>query len=430
MTTTEPVPVEAKTEAPKPRFGTAASLSVPAFRMLLTGTTLSNAAQWIQQVTLSWLVYDLTGSGTVLGSVNLVRSISNIGLSPFAGMAVDRFPRKVLMLITNSWLLMISSILGVAILTGQTQLWWLFAFTFLGGAAQAIDVPLRQTVVFVVVPRAMAPNAVALIQTGWALMRSLGPAIGGVFILWFGAGGNFLIQALAYVLVMITVLNMKFPQAAPAPTREKHKLTDGIRYIAGEPTTRAFVMMGWVLPIFVIPVYVALTPIYAKVVFNGGPEILGMLLSAVGIGGILGGLVSASLGSFERRGLVQIFSLVLVAASLLGVGFSNNLWLTLILLASSGFFELIYITTSQTLLQLSIPDHLRGRVMGVVALNMGLVPVGAVIAGTGADLLGPQMVTIVMSTITISIATLVFFFSKTIREYRLSGAITTEARGH
>ena len=333
------------------------------------------------------------------------------------------------MLFTNTWLLAISFTLGISIVFGQAQLWWLFIFTFLGGAAQALDIPLRQTVVFAVVPRAMAPNAVALIQTGWAVMRSIGPALGGVLILYFGAGGNFLIQAFAYVLVMITVVNMKFPEAVPPQTRVKHKLSDGIRYIVGDPTTRAFVLMGWVLPLFVIPVYVALPPIYAKQVFGGGPETLGLLLSAVGVGGIIGGIVSASLGNFERRGLVQIFSLMLVALSLLGVGLSSTLWISMLLLACSGFFELIYITSSQTLLQLSIPDHLRGRVMGVVALNMGLVPVGAVFAGTGADLVGPQMVTIIMSSITITIATGVLFFSKTIREYRLSGSISRPA-GH
>ena len=174
--------------------GTFASLRLPNFRLLLAGTTLSNAAQWIQQVTLGWLVYDLTASGTMLGTINLVRAAATLGLAPAAGVAIDRVPRRRLMLLVNSWLLAISLALGVALLAGHAAIGYLFAFTFLGGAAQAIDLPLRQTVVFVLVPRALAPNAVALIQTGWALMRSLGPALGGFLILWFGPAGNFLVR--------------------------------------------------------------------------------------------------------------------------------------------------------------------------------------------------------------------------------------------
>ena len=146
-------------------IGAFAVLRRPNFRWLLTGTTLSNGAQWIQQVTLSWLIYDLTGSGTLLGTLNLARSLATLGLAPVAGVAIDRLSRRALMFGVNSWLLAISLVLGLALLAGYTALWPLFIFTFLGGFAQAIDLPLRQTVVFVLVPRALAPGAVA-VQAG------------------------------------------------------------------------------------------------------------------------------------------------------------------------------------------------------------------------------------------------------------------------
>ncbi|MFN8533442.1 MAG: MFS transporter [Dehalococcoidia bacterium] len=413
-------------DAPAERIGTFASLRLPPFRLLLAGTTLSNAAQWIQQVTLGWLVYELTGSGAILGSLNVVRAIATLGLAPVAGAAIDRLPPRLLMVITNGWLLTISLVLGLAVLPGHTELWWLFLFTFFGGVGQAIDLPLRQTIVFTLVPRAYAPNALALVQTGWAVMRSLGPAIGGVLILWFGPGGNFLVQASAYALIMLTIPGLRFPKrVAPAGPRPAiwRTIGDGLRYIAKEPTTRAFVLMGWVLPLFIIPIYVALSPIYAKTVFSGGPEVLGLLLSSVGIGGIAGGIVTASLGRYERRGLVQLGSLLLLGLSLVGVGLSPDLWLALPMLALSGFFELIFLSTNQVLLQLSIPDALRGRVMGIVTLNSGLLPIGAVIAGVGADLIGPRTVTIAMAGIAAAIAIGVFVFSPRIRDYRLGSAI-------
>jgi predicted MFS family arabinose efflux permease len=285
--------------------------------------------------------------------------------------------------------------------------------------------PLRQTVIFAIVPRAFAPSAVALVQTGWAVMRSLGPAIGGFLILWVGPQGNFFVQAGAYALVALTILKLTFPpersQLSAGATRGN--LMDGLRYVAKEPTTRAFLLMGWVLPLFIIPNYSALPPIYAKDVFGGGPDTLGALLSAVGIGGIAGGFVSTMLSRFERRGLIQLGSLLLLSLSLIGVGLTSVFWISLLCLAVSGFFEMIYLTSNQTLLQLSIPDALRGRVTGIITLNMGLMPIGALIAGVGADFFGPQVMTLVLSGIAGLIAVIVYFFSPIIRNYRLSAVM-------
>lgn len=419
---------EAATAKPRAALGTFASLRVRDFRLLLIGTTLSNAAQWIQQVTLGWLVYDITASGTLLGTINLVRSIATLGLAPLSGVAIDSFPRRTLILVVNAWLLVISLVLGIALLSGSARLWYLFAFTFLGGVAQAIDLPLRQTVVFSLVPRALAPNAVALIQTGWAVMRSLGPAIGGFLILWFGAGGNFLIQAAAYALIAVNTLRIAFPPGPPRGGRANARgnLAEGLRHVARSRATRAFVLLGWVLPLFIIPNFAALPPIYAKVVFGGGPETLGILLSAVGVGGIGGGIVTASLGKVERRGLVQLLALLILCAALIGFALTTVLWLAVPLLAAAGFFEMIYLTTNQTLLQLSIPEALRGRVTAVVSLNAGLSPLGGLVAGVGADFVGPQAMTIALCGIAALIALATLACSPTVRDYRLSRALATD----
>ena len=403
---------------------TFASLRLPDFRLLLVGTTLSNAAQWIQQVTLGWLVYEMTSSGTMLGSINLVRSVATVGLAPAAGVAIDRLPRRNLMVSVNSWLFVLSMSLGVGLLVGQARIWWLFAFSFLGGIAQAIDMPLRQTVVFSLVPRSLAPNAVALVQTGWAVMRSLGPALGGFLILWFGPGGNFLVQALAYALIAFTIVRIHFPPASAEAGARRGSISDGLRYVLSERGTLAFVLMGWILPLFIIPNFSALPPIYAKDVFHGGPETLGFLMSAVGVGGIAGGIVTASLARVERRGLVQLVALLLTSLSLIGFSFCGSLVPALLLLACAGFFEMLYLTTNQTLLQLSIPDAMRGRVMGIVTLNAGLNPLGNLVAGAASDLVGPRTVTLMLGCIAAAIAVIVFFASPTVREHRMSHAMS------
>lgn len=421
VTTPVTTPVTGPVRAP----GNFAVLRQRNFAWFLTGTTLSNSGQWIQQVTLSWLIYELTGSGAMLGTLNLVRSLATLGLAPFAGVAIDRFSRRRLMLSTNSWLFTISAIFGTVIYFNPTLIWPLFAFSFLGGMASAVDMPLRQTVVFSLVSRRDAPSAVALVQTGWAVMRSIGPALGGFLILWLGPHGNFYVQAGAYGLVALTILKLNFPpdRSSLKPGGARGNLIEGLRYVIQERTTRAFVLMGWVLPLLIIPSFSALPPIYAKDIFGGGPDTLGALLSAVGIGGIAGGFVTTALGRVERRGLIQLAALLLLSFSLVAFALSAHFWMALLFLAAAGFFEMIYLTTNQTLLQLSIPDELRGRVTGVVSLNMGLMPIGALVAGVGADWVGPQMVTIVLSGIAGLVAVGVFFFSPIVRAYRLSTAM-------
>ena len=415
--------LETKTGA---QDGALAVLRVPSFAWFLSGTTLSNAAQWIQQVTLSWLVYDLTSSGAMLGTLNLVRSVATLGLAVVAGVAIDRLSHRRLLYATGIWLCAISFGFGLVLLNHPTIVWPLFLFSFLGGVSQAVSMPLRQTVVFSIVPRSLAPNAVALVQTGWAVMRSIGPALGGFLLLWFGPAGNFFVQAAIYALVIGTIIKLTLPgeKRSPGVSQRSGSFREGWRYIASNPTTRAFLFMGWVLPLFIIPNFSALPPIYAKDIFAGGPDTLGALLSAVGIGGIAGGFVTASLGRLERRGVLQLTSLLLLSFSLMAFAVTSALWMALLCMGLAGFFEMIFLTSNMTLLQLSIPDAVRGRVTGIVSLSSGLMPVGAFIAGIGADLVGPRAITLLLGGVTGAIAVIVFFASPTIREYRLSNALT------
>lgn len=412
------------------KIGTFASLGIRNFRFLLAGSVLSNAAMWIQQVTLSYLVYDLTGSGTMLGTINLVRAVASVGMIPIAGVLIDRLNRRKLILIENGWLFTITFTLGLMLLSGHRNISYLFIFSFLGGIVQTVDMTLRQVLVFDLVPRRSTPNAVAIIQTGWSLMRVSAPALGGLVYPLVGPGGNFLIQASAYVLIAITIIQIQFParKLGAVLSSPLQNIREGIRYIMKERTTRTFMLMGTIMPLLTIPIFSILPPIYAKEVFHGGSDVFGFLLASVGVGGIVGGVVTASLGRLERRGLLQLASLLLLSLSLIGFAFSTKLWVALLLLASAGFFEMIFLTTNQTLLQLSLPDNIRGQVTSIVSLNIALSPLGGQIAGTGSDLLGgPKMITIIMAGIAAVIAVFVLIFSSTVRNYRLSQAMAQES---
>lgn len=415
--------------ASREKVGTLSSLRIRNFRLLFTGNTLSFAAQWIQQVTMSWLVYDITGSGTILGSINLTRSAASFVMIPLAGLLIDRFKRRSILTIENGWLFSITFTLALLILLGQSNLTYLFIFAFLGGMVQTVDMSLRQVLVFDLVPRTHTPNAIALVQTGWSLMRSFGPMLGGFLILWFGPGGNFLVQSSAYLLIIFTIMQIHFPAQKIGAVKGSalENIKEGIRYLGKERVTRTFTLIGFILPMLIIPIFSVLPPIYAVKVFgDDSGKVLGFLLASIGVGGILGGIVVASLGHFQRRGVLQMTALFMASMSLVGFAFCTTLWVALIMLMCSGFFELIFLTTNQTLLQLSIPDNIRGRVTSVVNLNFVLSPLGGLLAGVGSDLLGgPKMITIVFAGIAGTISVCVLLFSPLVRNYRLSHAIKT-----
>jgi MFS family permease len=271
-------------------MGTFSSLRFRNFRFLLGGTILAQAGGWIQSVTVSWLVYDLTGSGTLLGTINLVSSIAALSMIPFAGLLIDRFSRRSLMLAIDAWLFAVTFTLGIVIYTGHSHVSYLFILAFMCGLTNTIDGTLRQVIVFDLVPRSHTPNAVALIQTGWSLMRSFGPAVGGYLVLWFGAGGNFLCQAGAYFLIAFTIFQIHFPPRKMDTVRTSavNNIKEGLRYVAKQRVTRVFMIMGFIPTLLIVPLLTVIVAIFAKDVYKGHANTLGIMLAAIGVGGILG----------------------------------------------------------------------------------------------------------------------------------------------
>jgi MFS family permease len=407
-------------------------LRLPNFRWLLTSNVLANGASWIQGVIISWLVYDITGSGTMLGMINLMNMLASLLLSPFAGIVIDRRSKHKLMLLTNTWFFTINAGIGLVLFAGITQVWPLLVFSLLSGMGLAIDSPLRQTVLFVLVPRRLTPSALGFVQTGWAVMRTLGPIIGGVLLAWIGAGGSFFLQAGIFALVIVSVLQLRFPaqqrDAAPSKKPTGDFVAGGL-HILKNPHTRVFTIMGSILQLCIIPVFVVMPAIFAKDLFQSGPQVLGYLTSAVGFGGIIGGMVATSIKKIDHRGRLEQIAMVLLGCSFIGFGTSAGIWPALGFLWLSGFFEMIFLINNQTLLQLSIPDALRGRVNGILALGSGLIPLGSLVAGYGADQLGPRPTTVLMGVAAILITLVVFLVSPTIRRYRLSAFLAFDESG-
>ena len=412
---------------PPRKSGLNSVFSIPNYRFLLLGGIFAFGVQWIQQVILNWLVYDITASGTILGTVNIVLSIASLFMLLIVGILVDRFNRGMLMLAASGCMFIISAGLGLLLIAGYGNIALLFIFAFFAGIAQPLDMTLRQVLIFDFVPRMLTPSAVAINQTIWAVMRVIGPSLGGFFIVWFGGGGSFLAMSSVYIFIAITVFFMKFPKRKTEAVQGSpiNNIREGLSYLIKEPVTRTFTLIGIILPILAIPIFTILPPIYAAEVFgDGSGKTLGFLMASVGVGGVFGGIVTASLKKFEYRGRLQIFSVLLLSVSLIAFALSTSLPLAIFFLAIAGFFEIIFLTTNMTLIQLSIPDRIRGRVTAVVNLTWVLSPIGSMMAGVGSDLLGgPKMITIIMSSIAAGIGILILIYSPTVRNYHLSRAI-------
>ena len=398
------------------------SLRIRNFRFLWMGTVFSSVGHFVQQVSIGWLIYDLTGSGALLGGINGMRSISMIGLAPFTGLIVDWMDRRSLMLFASVFLMATSVGLAVLAALDMVEVWHLFVFMFIFGGAQTFDQTVRQTATFDLVPRPLIPNAIALNTAGFGITRSFGPSMSGFLLAGIGVAGNFFVQGGTYLAAALTRLFIKFPARINAVRGgfSFDNFMQGLAHVSRDPVTRTFVLLGMIPPLFLIPTFLALMPIFAKDVYDGGPETLGLLASSVGIGGFLGSVFTASLGWFERRGIIQLVSLFVFASALFAFSSVGSLALAFPILALAGFAEMIYMTTNQTLLQLSVPNELRGRVTSLLMLNMGIVPIGGLFAGFSADAIGPQTTLKIMCGGALVIGLLVALFASSVRNLKLS----------
>jgi len=367
-------------------LGTFRSLRYRDYRLLWTGTVLGSAGQWIQQATVPWLAYDLTGSGFLLGAVNAVRSGPLLILGPLGGVAADRIDRKRLLLSSETLLVLATAAMAAVIFAGALEVWHLFAFSLVSGVAWALNNPARQSILPNLVPKNDLMNAVALNSAGFNSMRVFGPSLGGFLLLRFGAGENFFLQSIAYVGVATMVLLMVVPRLPRATTVSiRENLVDGAEYVWRHPMLRAQMMLGLVPMVVGMP-YMTLLPIFAKDVLHANEAIYGLFLSSVGVGAVIGTLALASLGNLQAKGKVLLGAIFALGVIIILFSLSRSLPLSLLLLVMSGAAQMAYLTTNMTMIQLTVEDEMRGRVLGLYMLNQGLLPLGALGAGILADL--------------------------------------------
>ena len=326
-----------------------------------------------------------------------------------AGVAADRMDRKRLLLRTQ-WVLIVTAVLmGALVASGLLQVWHVFVFTLITGIAWTFTEPVRQSMIPSLVPKEDLANAIALNSGGFNLMKIIGPALGGLMIALFGAGGNFFVQAIAYSGVLLMIYWMHVPPTSERARRSSAmaNLKEGFAYVWSTPAVLALMTLAYVPRIFAVP-YQTLMPVFQKDVLKVGPEGLGILMAAPGVGALISVLLLASLGnSLRRQGLFLVGSIIILGFFLILFSQITYFPLALISLVLVGIFQMFFLASTNTILQMIVPDELRGRVMSLYMLDRGFMPIGAMFAGVTAHFIGAPLTVAIMGAVVIVLAVLV-----------------------
>ena len=392
------------------------------FRRLLAGSLFTYLAQWMQQASLGWVAYEITGSGALLGAIFAVRAIPMIGLAPFAGVAADRYNRRKLLMLSQLASAATSLVFGLALAADIVTTWMLFAFTLAMGVNSVLDRPARNTLVFEMVPRDMAMKAVGLHSMSFSLNRMAGPALAGYLIGVFGVTSNFFIQGFLYLVALAMGLLLVIPERPKAvrSTSVSTELLSGFRFLLANPTIRMLMIFGLIPYFLLVPIWSTLLPIYAKDVFQAGPEGFGMLLAGVGVGATMGGAVTVALAKRDRQGALQIGAMLVYCASVVALALSPSLGWAIPASIVGGASEVIFTTSQMTMLQMSAPNEMRGRVSSLIQLFPGFISLGATFSGVLAEWLGARFASALLAVICAIIVASLYAGSSRLRELRQS----------
>jgi len=361
------------------------------FRLFFIGQGISLVGTWLTKVATAWLVYRLSGSAWLLGVLAFASQIPTFLLSPLAGVMVDRWDRRRVLLATQALSMLQSALLAGLALGGVIQVWEVVALNVLQGLIDAFDMPVRQSmVVGMVDDRADLPNAIALNSSMVNAARLLGPAIAGVLIAAVGEGWCFFIDAVSYAAVILSVLRMRFVPRPPA-RKDAHvlrEMAEGFRYASGFAPIRALLLLLAVSGLAGRP-FAALLPVIAGEVMHGGAGTLGALQATAGLGALAGALYLASRTSVLGLGRVTVASAALFGLGLMAFSRAHALWLALPLLLLAGIGMMVQTAACNTIIQTVVDEDKRGRVMSLLAMSLfGTVPLGSLIAGALATRIG------------------------------------------
>jgi MFS family permease len=351
------------------------------YRLFFVGQSISLLGFWMQAIAQSWLVYRLTDSAFLLGVVGFAGQAPMLFFTPLAGVIADRLDRRRILQVTQTVMMGSASVLALLTLSGAIQVWQVVVLAFVSGTANAFDVPTRQSFTVEMVGRIDLPRAIALNSIMFNAARLVGPAIAGLLVATVGEGWCVALNATSYIAVLVSLAMIRVEQA---PKREpSHPLTDlreGFVYVTTHPQTRTLLLLLASSSLFGTS-YLTLMPVFARDILHGGSDLLGYLMAAVGAGALLGA-ISISRLPHAVLSRVPFLASAGFGAALVAFSQSEMLWLSLALLVPAGFGMMAMGVATNTLIQSSIADAMRGRVMAYYVMSfIGMVPISALVAG-------------------------------------------------
>lgn len=362
------------------------SLKYRNFRFFWAGQIVSQIGNWMQIVAQSWIVYELTDSPLMLSLVNFVALVPVVPISLLAGVLSDRFPRRKIILAAEFVLMAQALIMAILIWLNLIQVWHVMVLSFILGAAAAVEQPARLAFMLDVVGKDDLSNAVGLTSSGNNAAHILGPMLAGVIIASFGEFACFLINGFSYLAVILALFAIRLPNE----TRKEEfmpvvgSLKDGFSYLKGNKIILGLLFTVSIASFLTIP-YITLMPVYAKDIFRVGPNGLGYLMTAVGVGSIIGAFWVASLRA-GSRGKWLLVANIIGSVCLTIFAFSGAFWISMFLVLLIGASNAIRLALANSLTQLSTSDEYHGRVMSVFNLLFnGMSRVGALAIGGLAE---------------------------------------------
>jgi len=360
------------------------------FQLFFGGQLISLIGTWMQTVAQSWLVYRLTGSSLLLGTVAFSSQFPVFLLAPLGGTIADRHNRHRIVIATQVSSMLLALILAVLTLSGRIEVWQIAVLGGLLGVVNAFDIPARQSFLVEMVGREDLMNAIALNSSMFNGARVMGPAIAGLLVASIGEGWCFLANSVSYLAVIAGLLMMRLgkPRQPDRTVSPLESILEGFRYARRTAPIRALLVLVGLVSLVGMP-YTVLMPVFADAILHGGARGLGTLMGATGVGALLGALTLAN-----RRGLRGLGGWTASAAAGFGLSlmlFAVSRWFTLsaILLVLTGFCMMLQMACTNTLLQSMAPDRLRGRIIALYSMMfMGMAPFGALFAGVAAGHLG------------------------------------------
>ena len=360
------------------------------FQLFFGGQLISLVGTWMQNIAQDWLVYRLTGSSLLLGTVAFVNQIPIFLLAPVAGLVADRWNRHRIVIATQTSSMILALILAALTLTGRIRIWEIMVLASLLGVVNAFDIPARQAFLIDMVGRDDLLNAIALNSSMFNSARIIGPAIAGILVASVGEGWCFFGNGVSYIAVIAGLLMMKLTRQAELQAKGSpiENMIEGFRFARHTAPVRGLLLLIGFVSLAAMP-YTVLMPIFAGRVLHGGAGQYSMLMGATGLGALLGALTLASKTSVSGLGKWVWMAASGFGVSLILFSLSRHLWLSIGFLVPAGFGMMLQMGSTNTLLQVMVPDRLRGRVMSLYSMMfIGMGPIGALIAGVIAAKVG------------------------------------------